>query len=130
MDGGKSPIMTLDGDEKDVTIIIEKALNNQSDSISLRMKHKLTETATDKFVYLSYDYNCCYLKFRELDFYKILKKSGFKKEKIEMIRIPNYDTTPESEFCSVAKGNESLRRDHGNGAVWFTFGAPCGLIDL
>tara|TARA_Y100000590_G_scaffold439007_1_gene562478 strand:+ start:547 stop:1731 length:1185 start_codon:yes stop_codon:yes gene_type:complete len=63
-----------------------------------------------------------YLKFRELDFNKLLTKSGFKKDKIEMIRIPNYDTTPESEFCSVARGEESFRRDHGNGAVWFTFG--------
>ena len=33
--------------EKDVTVIIEKALNNQSDCISLRMKHKLnTRDAT------------------------------------------------------------------------------------
>jgi hypothetical protein len=39
-----------------------------------------------------------------------------------MVRIPNFASTPPEEFKAVATGEETLRRDHGNGAVWFTFG--------
>lgn len=63
-----------------------------------------------------------YLNFRELDFPELLAKSGFNEDKHLMIRIPNYDSTPRDEFELVAKGHGTLRRDHGNGAVWFTFG--------
>ena len=63
-----------------------------------------------------------YLKFRELDFKTLLNQVGFKDEEQLMIRIPNYLSTHPDEFNSVAKGKTSLQRDHGNGAVWFTFG--------
>ena len=63
-----------------------------------------------------------YLNFRKLDFENLLKESGFEEKDQLMIRIPNYLSTPLKEFNSVAKGSSTLNRDHGNGAVWFTFG--------
>ena len=63
-----------------------------------------------------------YEKFRGLDFPKTLAQCGFKEDKQMMVRIPNFASTPPEEFKAVATGEETLRRDHGNGAVWFTFG--------
>ena len=63
-----------------------------------------------------------YEKFRNLDFPKTLAECGFEKDKQMLVRIPNFMSTPRDEFEAVAKGTETLRRDHGNGAVWFTFG--------
>jgi ubiquinone/menaquinone biosynthesis C-methylase UbiE len=64
-----------------------------------------------------------YEAFRNLDFPKTLVEAGFKKKNLEMIRIPNFATTPEKEFRAVVKGTgKTGRRDHGGGAVWFTFG--------
>ena len=63
-----------------------------------------------------------YAAFRNLDFAKTLQDSGFEKDKLAMFRIPNFASTDPKEFSAVAKGEETLRRDHGGGAVWFTFG--------
>lgn len=63
-----------------------------------------------------------YAAFRGLDFRKTLMDCGFDDKKIEMFRIPNFHSTDPKEFAAVARGEETLRRDHGGGAVWFTFG--------
>jgi len=64
-----------------------------------------------------------YEAFRNLDFPKTLVEAGFKKKDLEMIRIPNYATTKPEEFKAVVEGRgQTARRDHGGGAVWFTFG--------
>ncbi len=63
-----------------------------------------------------------YEKFRNLDFPKMLASCGFEKDKIELIRIPKIGSTPRKEFEAVARGKETLKRDHGLGRVWFTFG--------
>ncbi|PPR77438.1 MAG: Ubiquinone/menaquinone biosynthesis C-methyltransferase UbiE [Alphaproteobacteria bacterium MarineAlpha2_Bin1] len=64
-----------------------------------------------------------YLKFRELDFKELLTKAGFNKNKLLFSRIPNYPSTPIEEFKSSVINENTQRRDHGNGAVWYTFGA-------
>jgi len=63
-----------------------------------------------------------YLKFRDLDFESLVTKAGFEKNKLLFTRIPNYPSTPEEEFKSSILDKSTLRRDHGNGAVWYTFG--------
>ena len=63
-----------------------------------------------------------YQKFRNLDFTKTLVGAGFAEDKLEMIRIPNYGSTPREEFTAVAQGDATLKREHGLGRVWFTFG--------
>ena len=64
-----------------------------------------------------------YEKFRGLDFPEALAECGFEKDKQLMVRIPNFASTPPDEFKAVATGGDTMRRDHGNGAVWFTFGS-------
>ena len=63
-----------------------------------------------------------YLKFRELDFEKLVTQSGFDKKKLLFTRIPNFPSTPFDDFVSSILNNGTLSRDHGNGAVWYTFG--------
>ena len=61
-------------------------------------------------------------KFRNLNFLKIIQGAGFEEDKIELIRIPNFGSTPRAEFEAVARGDKTLKREHGLGRVWFTFG--------
>ena len=63
-----------------------------------------------------------YLKFRQLNFKELVTQSGFKNENLLFTRIPNYPSTSLKEFELSIKNKETLRRDHGNGAVWYTFG--------
>ncbi len=63
-----------------------------------------------------------YQAFRDMDFPAAIAECGFNPEDYVQFRIPNFGTTDTKEFEDNARGNETERRDHGNGAVWFTFG--------
>ncbi len=63
-----------------------------------------------------------YQAFRDLDFPKTIGECGFKPENYVQFRIPNWSSTDAAAFEENACGHETARRDHGNGAVWFTFG--------
>ncbi len=63
-----------------------------------------------------------YQAFRDMDFPKAIAGCGFPAQNYVQFRIPNWRTTDAGDFEANAKGDTTGRRDHGNGAVWFTFG--------
>lgn len=63
-----------------------------------------------------------YQAFRDMDFPKAIAECGFPKQNYVQVRIPNWRSTDRADFEANAKGSATGRRDHGNGAVWFTFG--------
>ncbi len=63
-----------------------------------------------------------YQAFRDMDFPKAIAGCGFPAQNYVQFRIPNWSTTEAADFEANAKGTPTGRRDHGNGAVWFTFG--------
>ena len=63
-----------------------------------------------------------YQAFRDMDFPKAIGECGFPAQNYVQFRIPNWRSTDPAAFEANAKGTATKQRDHGNGAVWFTFG--------
>ncbi len=63
-----------------------------------------------------------YQAFRDMDFPKAIAECGFPAQNYVQFRIPNWRSTDAADFEANATGTATDRRDHGNGAVWFTFG--------
>jgi SAM-dependent methyltransferase len=97
--------------------------------LMLHMELPPTELTPDPYQNFAYDWDALYNNephyeaFRNLDFKRTLIGAGFRKDKLEFIRIPNYTSTPRDEFLAVARGDHTKRRADGVGRVWFTFGA-------
>ncbi|MBM3503297.1 MAG: class I SAM-dependent methyltransferase [Alphaproteobacteria bacterium] len=83
---------------------------------------------TDAYQNFYYDWDALYNnephyeRFRAMDFPRALMAAGFKRDKLHLVRIPNYASTPREEFLATARGTNTKRREHGVGRVWFTFG--------